>query len=84
MNIKLAEHYRIPTNQPSSLAGGGTLQASRRRRQQSVPVSRVPAVNFGAHVANWRWVPVFPPTTLAGISPMCLPSPSCAAFGKRR
>lgn len=48
----------------ASLAGGGILPSSRRDRRHVVVIPVVPAIDYGAHGANERRAPVFPPTTL--------------------
>ena len=65
VNFSMAAPSRRPTMSLATLAGGGSLPSSRRQRQQSAPHSPLPAIQLGAHVANWRCPPVFPPTNLA-------------------
>jgi hypothetical protein len=67
--VRLAAPSRLPAMSLAALSGGGILPRSRCQCQTSAPVSRLPAVRLGAHVANWRGTPVFPPTHSAEVSP---------------
>jgi len=69
VNFKLAAPSRLPTLARSSLAGGGTVPCSHRHRRKMVLATRLPAKKHGAHAANQRQSPVFPPATSAEVSP---------------
>lgn len=63
----MAANARPAASQLPSLAGGGTLQASRRQRRYLVTAPRFPAVKVGTHVAVWRRAPVLPLNLLATV-----------------
>jgi len=68
VNFFIAAPSRLPTSQASSLAGGGSLPASRCQRRNGVTARGLPAVKLSAHDANERQPPVFPPRRLAAVS----------------
>jgi hypothetical protein len=69
LGVRPAASSPLPAVALAQMAGGGILPRFRRERRQLAAPPRPPAVKLGAHVANWRSTPGFPPTKVAGISP---------------